>query len=370
MALVLLAACAGPSGRVGPATPAPTGPTNPAPAASTISPTTAATASSSASSVSRVVAFPDLDVLVGTSNGDLYKKLVGGQPAGSATHVCDGYVVRLETDGPSALVSCIQGSTFSVYTYDPRMNGTNAVVRVGGVDGPAVWAETGDAVVYVTRGSCAQGALDCASRLARRDLRTGAVATIDERVGVVTDIRSTEEGVTVWRARVGLGSVRPDAEVGTYLLRGTTLTKFSDRRLVAGTNGRWLLESEETDSYNSGCCTYVIQRAATETRLTPPDVTNERAVALLEDGRSVAFRPVRDVLTGTMVIYSATGGRVEGTDQGTFAAFRIVRAAPDWIVGFEYAGAPSLTLRGYRISDGAFASAPGGAITALALLPK
>ncbi len=353
VSLVGAAACAGPQA-----------------ASRTVSPIGGASFSVVPSPASRTVAFPDLDLVVGTSNGDLYKKLVGGQPAGSRTHVCDGLVLRVETDGPTVLVTCIQGSTFSVYTYDPK---TGAVIRVGGVDGPAVWAETGDAVVYVTRGSCAQGAFDCASRLVRRDLGTGAAAIIDERVGVVTDFRSTEEGITVWRAKAGLGSVRPDAEVGTYLLRGTTLTKFSDQRLVAGTKGRWLLESEETQSYNSGCCTYVIQRAATETRLTPPDVTNERAVALLEDGRKVAFRPVRDTLIGTMVIYSAAGGRVERADQGTFAAFRIVRAArdgQDWIVGFEYAGAPSLTLRGYRISDGAFASAPGGAITALALPPK
>jgi hypothetical protein len=76
-----------------------------------------------------------------------------------------------------------------------------------------------------------------------------------------------------------------------------------------------------------------------------------------------------------MVIYGATGGRVERTDRGAFTPFQIIRPTEtthpgaDWIVGFEYAGAPTLTLRAYRLSDGAFASAAGGAISAVAVVP-
>jgi hypothetical protein len=150
--------------------------------------------------------------------------------------------------------------------------------------------------------------------------------------------------------------------------------KFSPNRLVSGYKGRWLLESEETQSYNSGCCTYVMQRFETETRLTPANVENERAITMLGDGRIIAFRPDRDGPDGTMVIYSATGGRVERMDRGAFTPFQVVRpgaiaGVADWILGFEYAGAPSVTLRAYRISDGAFASAPGGVITAMASVP-
>ena len=43
----------------------------------------------------------------------------------------------------------------------------------------------------------------------------------------------------------------------------------------------------------------------------------------------------------------------------------------EWLVGQELSGAPSLTLRAYRITDGAFASSPGDGISAIALLgPK
>lgn len=145
--------------------------------------------------------------------------------------------------------------------------------------------------------------------------------------------------------------------------------RFSANRLVAGYKGRWLLESEETHSYNSGCCTYVIQMRQSESRLTPSGVENERAVTMLGDGSIVAFRPDGDGPDGTMVIYSATGGRVERTDRGAFTPFQIVRTGSDWILGFEYAGAPALTLRAYRVSDGAFAAAAGGTISAVAIFP-
>jgi hypothetical protein len=309
------------------------------------------------------VLFPDLDVLVGTSDGDVYTKLVAGRVSGPKTRVCDGYIVRIESSGPTDLISCIQGSTFAVYTYDRR---TNAVARIDGVDGPAIWTDPGNGILYVTRGTCAPGRLDCATKLVLRDMRTASETVIDERIGVLTDFRATEEGPTIWRAKNAVSFVRPDADVGTYLVRGTALVKFSPLRLVAGSKGRWLLESEETQTFNSGCCTYLVQRTTAETRLTPPGVPNERAVAMLTDGRILAFRPDGDGPDGVMVTYSATGGRVERSDRGAFTPFRVVSLEPAWVVGFEYAGAPSLTLRAYRLSDGAFASAPGGTITAVA----
>jgi hypothetical protein len=41
----------------------------------------------------------------------------------------------------------------------------------------------------------------------------------------------------------------------------------------------------------------------------------------------------------------------------------------DWLIGFEYSGAPALTLRAYRVTDGAFASASGNNVSALAPFP-
>lgn len=319
----------------------------------------------------RTAAFPDLTVFVGTANGDVFQQLRAGQPAGPKVHVCDGFVVRIEVaGGSSALVSCITGSTFAVFTYDHR---TGAVARVPNVDGPAIWADTnnpGDAIVYVTRGGCAPAATDCAQRLVRRDMKTGAATVIDERVGVVTDFGFTDEGPTVWRAKVALTGTRPEAEAGTYLLRGTTLTRFSQHRLVAGYKGRWLLESEETLTFNSGCCSYLVYRSQSESRITPPDVPNERAVAMLSDGRMLAFRPEGDGPRGSMVVYPNGGGRTERSDRGTFLTFRTLAfEQAGWILGMAYAGTVPLTVYAYRISDGAFAETTLAEGTALASVP-
>lgn len=295
--------------------------------------------------------------MVGTAEGDVYAKLVGGKPAGPKAHVCDGFIVRIETaGGATALVSCIAGPAFAVYTYDPQ---TGAVARLPNVDGPAIWAGgpiPGAAILYVTRGGCAPGATDCAQRLVRRDIRSGVETVIDERVGVVTDFQFTAEGPTVWRAKITATYVRPDAEVGTYVLRGTALTRFSAYRLVAGQPGRWLLESEETQSFNTGCCTFVVHRGQSETRITPAGVSNERAIALLPDGRLLAFRPDGAGAAGAMVRYAPDSGRIERVDRGAFLPFRTLWPTADWILGMEYAGAVPLTVHAFRIADGAFAA--------------
>jgi len=72
-----------------------------------------------------------------------------------------------------------------------------------------------------------------------------------------------------------------------------------------------------------------------------------------------------NVFEGAVVVYRQ--GVVERIGRGAFSAYRVVRD-PDWIVGSEISGAPGLTLHAYRISDGAFASASGGNVTALAFL--
>lgn len=334
------------------------------PAATRSAPPVTPSATGTPSAATRTVPFPTLDLATGTASGDVTLRLEAGVPAGPRIHVCDGYIVRLEPVPGELLVSCIQGGAFAVFRLALP---SGAVSRVGGVDGPAIWGETRDTILFVSRGGCAPDQTDCPSRLVRRDLASGATAVIDERVGVLTDFRTTAEGPTIWRARNAVGFVRPDAEVGTFLVRGTSLVRFSGQRLVAGSAGRWLLESEETHSYNSGCCSYVLRRTDREVRLTPPAVPNERAVALLADGRIVAFRPEGDGPAGTMVVYPAGGSTPEREDRGAFTPFRVL-VSGDWIIGVEYAGAPALTLRAYRIADGAFASAPGGTITALAVL--
>lgn len=262
--------------------------------------------------------------------------------------------------GRKVLVTCRDEARLSVYDATTRTLNDIPGIR----SAAATWTLLGDGIVYVAQGTCEPSAPICKTKLMLRDLRTGATTQIDEGYGVAVDLTLTGEGVTVWRPVSNGSFQRLDAEVGTWILRGTTLARFSKLRLVDGDKGRHLLESEETYR-NPGCCTYVVLRMQQEQRLTPNAVSNERAIAMLEDGRILAFRIERGLFDGSMVVYR--GAQPERVDPGRFAAFRVVRSE-DWILGAELSGARSLTLHGYRISDGLFASTPGGNITALAPL--
>jgi hypothetical protein len=205
-------------------------------------------------------------------------------------------------------------------------------------------------IVYTEIGACPMPAPICKTRLVQRDLATTASTTIDERYGVGSDLRLTLEGVSLWRPLNNSSFVRPASEAGTWVLRGTTLSRLSEHRLIDGGKGRHLLESEPGGTCPYGC-TYIVYRTQQEQRLTPAGVLDERAIAMLEDGRAVAFRP-GGAYDGTMVVYRGT--TAERTTSGTFARYRVLRVG-DWLLGVDHSGAPNGVLTGYRISDGVFA---------------
>lgn len=307
------------------------------------------------------VAFPArLALVVGTYDGLVYPQLVDGKPAGTPVRGCDGQVASLATSGRKVLVVCREPSRLGIFDVDA---GTISVIS--GVEAlEAAWTLQGDSIVYTTLGTCEPPAPICKTKLMQRDLRTGRSIQLDEQYGVGSDLRSTGAGVTVWRAMNMSSFVRAPEQTGTWVIRDGGLSRFSIHRLIDGDKGRFLLETESPSSFS--CCTSVILKFDQEQRITPASVDHERGVALLEDGRIVTFRPDPvNVFVGSVVVYRQ--GVVERIGRGAFSAFRVVRDL-DWIVGSEISGAPGLTLRAYRISDGAFASASGANITALALL--
>jgi hypothetical protein len=305
------------------------------------------------------VAFPDkLSFVVGTNDGLVYPQLLNGKPAGTPVRACEGQVGSLASYGRKVLVVC-RDTTSRLGILDVDA-GTVSVVP--GVEaGEAAWTTLGDAIVYSTRGACEPPAPICKSKLMQRDMRTGVARQIDERYGVGSDLRLSGVGVMVWRALNMSSFVRAADEVGTWVLRGTTLERFSPYRFVDGDKGRYVLETEET-SFNAGCCTSVISLTDREQRLTPSSVSNERAIALLEDGRIVAFRPDSgSMVEGSMVVYRA--GVIERMNRGKFSVYRVARDL-NWIVGLGFG--PGDTLLAYNVTDGVFASASGDRITALA----
>jgi hypothetical protein len=359
---ILPASCGGGAGSS--ATSAPTV------AAAATSSVATATASATASPSAQIVAFPDLPFIVGTNGGDLYFQLINGQPVGRKVHACDGSIQNLVAYGRQALFLCYPAfpSTPTLTLYDDDTGMLIAIAKTQN----ATYALTGTSgVVYVTIGTQSGTAPIPTTRLMLFDLRTGATTQIDDRYGVAFDVRLTGEGVMVWRPKNSLSFMRPDAEAGTWILHGTTLTRLSLYRLIEGGNGRDLLESEPVDPStgylsSSFCCTVVVLKTTSEQRLTPTDVPNEKGLALLDDGRLVTWGAESGEYDGSVVIYNGT--RVERTDRGRFGAFRVLRSG-DWLVAQE--AAPTPGLHAYRISDGAFAAMPGTGFSALAILgPK
>lgn len=329
--------------------------------------TAPASAAATASPSPRTAAFPDLPFIVGTTSGDLYFQLAGGQPAGRKVHACDAPITNLVALGRQALFLCYgtMPATPTLYLYDDAAGTVVAVAKTEHQQ----YAFTGTGgVVYVTQGRSVPTAPITMTKLMLLDLRTGTTTTIDERFGVAYELRLTGEGLMVWRPQNSLSFRRPEAEAGSWILHGTTLTKLSLYRLIDGGRGRDLLESEAVDpssgyATSSFCCTYVLSKTASEQRLTPPDVRNEKGLAVLEDGRLVAWRPESGEYDGSVVIYNGTN--VERVDRGRFSSYRVLRSG-DWIVTSEFA--PTSGLNAYRISDGAFAAAPGSGFSALAIL--
>jgi hypothetical protein len=329
-------------------------------AAATLQPTP------SPSPTSRIVAFPDLAYIVGTNAGDLYFQIKDGKPAGRTVHVCADAVRGLVASGRRVAFVCGPAIDETIYLYDDT-TGKTTVVGKTDVSWPGAAFTATNGLVYVTLGAEVPSAPIRMTRLVLRDLTTGTASTIDERFGVAFAVWQSAAGVAVWRPQNSLSFVRAPADSGTWVLRGTSLVRLSLHRLVAGTEGRYLLESEPRDgsgySSSGSGSTYVVVLTDHETRLTPQDVSSEQAVDVLPDGHILVWRPQNGPFDGSMVVYQA--GMVVRQDRGLFSAFQLIHSA-DWVIGTEISGPPSTTYRAYRFSDGAFASIPAGSITSLA----
>jgi hypothetical protein len=350
LAIALIAGCSAP---VAVATPAPSPTPSP-----TVSPSAVAPTPSPSPSM-KIVAFPDdLPIIVGTPSGDLFFQTKGAKLTGRTVHACGSDLRDLSTYGRRALFTCggSREDPSALYLYDDTTGAVTMIVRTERA-GAALTATNG--LVYQTMGAAVANAPILMGRLMLRDLRTGADTIIDERFGVAFDVWRTPDGVAVWRPQNSLAFRRPESESGTWLLKGTSLTRLSLYRLIDGSAGRYLLETEPVDANGfltsgTGTSYLLLRTGTTETRLTPADIANEQGVALLADGRVVAWRPSpNDPYAGTMVLYK--DGVVVRTDPGTFGTLRLQRSG-DWIIGNVFDHVGRVTLAAYRLSDGAFAS--------------
>ena len=254
-------------------------PTPTAVPSATSRPVTAPSTTPSASPTTRVVPFPDLAYVVGTNTGDLYFQIKDGRPAGRSVRVCAGAVRNLTASGRQAAFFC-GGSSINdpqvLYVYDDVTGSLTPVAKTQ-VSYAALTATNG--VAYVNIGSAVGSAPIPTTKLLLYELRDGTTTMIDERFGVALDMWSTTSGVAIWRPQNSSSFRRSAIDSGTWLLQGRSLVRFSLHRLVAGYEGRYLLESEPTDPSGYGS-SYILLRTDSETRLTPADVVTEQGVSV------------------------------------------------------------------------------------------
>jgi len=235
----------------------------------------------------------------------------------------------------------------------------------GPISGNVVWSPDGRSLLYTTTGSCEPPAPICKQRVWLRDLTNGEpidpprLLLEDYNLGAVN---WTPLGPSIFKPQMSNNGIRQPADAGTFLYDGSGWRRYSLHEVLdAVRNGPVLLAAELTGSTDRRGGGVVIRIGAQETRWTPVDVRDETPLALLDDGRVLAWRAGSVPFRGQLVSYR--DGKEIGADNGAFAAVANIRAGifGEWILGQEFSGAPALRLHSYSISAHAFASIPASA---------
>lgn len=379
-AVVLTAAlvsCAPAPVATGTATPSSTNTPSPSPAVASATPVPTVAA----------VTFPDVPLVAGTAFGDLMRWR--GASWQLEAHVCPQdrgqdpvTALSVSGDGRIALVQCARRTGTSVtdpareaYVYDfttktARAIGGTTELGIGPVD------PNGTSAVIGARGECPAPAPTCQSRWLELDLVSGKTRELlPSWYWYSVEFRWTALGLSYYLPAYSNAGVQPPERVGTFTFDGRTGApiRFSAHRLIAAdANGHAVLERTTSLVLNNPRPpSAVIERTnAVEELRTPASVAWEHPIALLADGRIVAWRPDgpdSDEVHGRMIVYDR--GRVVRETVGTFARGDALRAG-DWLVSKLFLGGGTYDLSAYSISADAFVTRSAGiAIGAMAVLP-
>ncbi len=375
----LLVSCAPASVTNG--TPTPSSTTQPTLASATVIPSATATQAIPAA------VFPDVPLVAGTAVGDLVRWRGGSWQL--EAHVCPQdrgqdpvTALSISADGRTALVQCARGTGASftdpareAFVYDfttksARAIGGTTEIGIGPVD------PNGTSAIVGVRGDCPAPAPTCQSRWLELDLVSGRTSQrLPSAYWYSVEFRWTALGLSYYLPSASNAGVQPTDRVGTFTFDGRTGApiRFSDHRLIA-TDASAHAVLEGTTSLvltNPRPPSAVIERIGTvEQVLTLSAVAEEHPVALLADGRIVAWRPDgpdSNEINGRMVVYDR--GRVVRETVGTFARGDVLQAG-DWLISKLYRGGATYDLYAYSVSADSFVSRSAGvAIGALAVLP-
>jgi hypothetical protein len=327
------------------------------PSSPSTSPTSTPTATASVTPSQSVapVAFPDVTLVAGSSNGMVYR-ISGGQIVGGPVRACiDGTVLALRPapGGQSVLVVCGRTTTGVAVIVDiPSMTvrpGSQPVVER---DDVAAWAPDERSIALLQLGNCDPQEPVCRVHVALWDLERGTTRVIRPDEPLTMNLRWTSVGLSV--------SIPQGPLQGTLVWDGQTWTSYSPHRLwIVDTSGNALLVEAPTGSTGGR----VWKRVAGQEQLLTPAGNVEWPLGLDGD-RSIVSR---DQPPGNLLVTY----RAQGVER-TVAAPGFCLAAQQWDRWLICTTSGSAALA-YSLDTNAFArqQITGlGSFFALAALPK
>lgn len=314
----------------------------------------------------RVMAFPDVPLVATDTQGELlaYRGGVWNVEASlCGTGTYDPTVaLEVASDGRTLLVSCPGPapdlrSAHSAFLYDVVTKEKRPLPPIAG----AVAAMSPDAtrVVVGAEGDCPMPAPVCQTRWHLHDLATGTREDLlPSDYWLHVEFRWAANGLTYFRPYCAEAGCAGPEKSGTYSYSMSThrWMKISADRLVV-TNGSDRTVFERRQSLADGAEARVVEvYKGNERLLTPAGVAQEVAVALLADGRTLAWRPdAPGGLSGVMVTY--LDGQEERSTRGEFSSYFITSSSGIALAAATPYGA-NWVIYAYSPSADAFASMP------------
>jgi hypothetical protein len=241
-----------------------------------------------------------------------------------------------------------------VYDLGTKQKRALAGTSAAGV-GPI--APDGNVVVIAGLGDCPMPAPVCQTRRYLLDLNTGdRQEVLPSDYWLDTEVRWTGAGLMYFRPACSSAGCAGPEKSGTYNYSFSTrrwLKISSDRLVFANGSDRSILERRGSLS-DQAPSALVEWFKGQERVLTPSGVQQEIAVAMLVDGRTVAWRPDRPGgIDGQIVVYR--DGSESQSTRGRFSGY-MNAAVADVVLAGVLSGAPSWSIEAYSVSANAFAS--------------
>ena len=275
--------------------------------------------------------FPDVALVATDTTGDLVVYRGGSwnveatlcddgsyDPAAALEVAADGHTVLVTCPAPTSQWDTARRATF---LYDVATKRSRTLPPI--VGGVAAMSPDASLVVVGGPGDCPMPAPVCQTRWYLRDLATGQQQDLlPSDYWLRIEFRWTAVGLTYFLPQCAEAGCPGVEKSGTYSYSFSTkrwMKISSDRLVLANGVDRTIFERRESLSERADSRVVEVYRGQ-ERMLTTAGASQEVAVALLADGRTLAWRPDgAGALRGAIVSYR--DGREERTTSGAFSSY-------------------------------------------------